>query len=148
MQAGGQGFESPSLHQPGKSKNIRDSVSPRTVLCYALFTSEDRVASYESNSSDLRGSADYSASCGGATKHGISTANRFRPLKREQYSAATAFTSGPLNNADPSPVRPCQPRPSWKHRGNRRHDQIRGIQPDQTLVPQLPVLRTCLRSLK
>ena len=37
-----------------------------------------------SNCSDLRGSADYSAYCGGATEHGISTANRFRPLKREQ----------------------------------------------------------------
>ena len=36
------------------------------------------------NCSDLRGSADYSAYCGGATEHGISTANRFRPLKREQ----------------------------------------------------------------
>ena len=36
------------------------------------------------NCSDLRGSADYSAYCGGATKHGISTANRFRSLKREQ----------------------------------------------------------------
>ena len=36
------------------------------------------------NCSDLRGSGDYSASCGGTTKHGISTANRFRPLKREQ----------------------------------------------------------------
>ena len=32
----------------------------------------------------MRGSGDYSASCGGTTKHGISTANRFRPLKREQ----------------------------------------------------------------
>ena len=36
-----------------------------------------------SNCSDLRGSADYSASCGGVAKHGISIANRFRPLKRE-----------------------------------------------------------------
>ena len=36
------------------------------------------------NCSDLRGSADYWAHCGGATEHGISTANRFRPLKREQ----------------------------------------------------------------
>ena len=42
------------------------------------------------NCSDLRGSADYSAYCGGATEHGISTANRFRPLKREQ------LPSGPL----------------------------------------------------
>ena len=32
----------------------------------------------------MRGSADYWAHCGGATEHGISTANRFRPLKREQ----------------------------------------------------------------
>ena len=38
----------------------------------------------EGNCSDLRGSADYWAHCGGATEHGISTANRFRPLKREQ----------------------------------------------------------------
>ena len=36
------------------------------------------------NCSDLRGSADDSAYCKGATEHGISTANRFRPLKREQ----------------------------------------------------------------
>ena len=41
-----------------------------------------------SNCSDLRGSGDYSASCGGTTKHGISTANRFRPLKREQLRLA------------------------------------------------------------
>ena len=39
---------------------------------------------YTGNCSDLRGSADYWAHCGGATEHGISTANRFRPLKREQ----------------------------------------------------------------
>ena len=39
---------------------------------------------FQGNCSDLRGSGDYSASCGGTTKHGISTANRFRPLKREQ----------------------------------------------------------------
>ena len=38
----------------------------------------------EGNCSDSRGSADYSAYCGGAIKHGISTANRVRPLKREQ----------------------------------------------------------------
>ena len=36
------------------------------------------------NIQDLRGSAGYSASCGGTAKYGISTANRFRPLKREQ----------------------------------------------------------------
>ena len=42
------------------------------------------------NCSDLRGSADYSAYCGGATEHGISTANRFRPLKREQLQALTS----------------------------------------------------------
>ena len=36
------------------------------------------------NIQDLWGSADYSAYCEGATEHGISTANRFRPLKREQ----------------------------------------------------------------
>ena len=41
----------------------------------------------EGNCSDLRGSADYSAYCGGATEHGISTANRFRPPKREQLPA-------------------------------------------------------------
>ena len=39
---------------------------------------------HKGNCSDLRGSADYSAYCGRATEHGISTANRFRPLKREQ----------------------------------------------------------------
>ena len=39
------------------------------------------------NIQDLRGSAYYSAYCGGATKYGISTANRFRPLKREQLQA-------------------------------------------------------------
>ena len=43
----------------------------------------------EGNCSDLRGSGDYSASCGGTTKHGISTANRFRTLKREQLPART-----------------------------------------------------------
>ena len=42
------------------------------------------IESLARNCSDLRGSGDYSASCGGTTKHGISTANRFRPLKREQ----------------------------------------------------------------
>ena len=42
------------------------------------------------NCSDLRGSADYSAYCGGATEHGISTANRFRPLKREQLLLGVA----------------------------------------------------------
>ena len=44
-----------------------------------------------SNCSDFRGSADYSASCGGATKYGISTANRFRPLKREQLRFAAVL---------------------------------------------------------
>ena len=38
----------------------------------------------QGNCPDLRGSGDYSASCGGTTNHGISAANRFRPLKREQ----------------------------------------------------------------
>ena len=46
-----------------------------------------RTNSRRGNCSDLRGSGDYSASCGGTTKHGISTANRFRPLKREQLPA-------------------------------------------------------------
>ena len=36
------------------------------------------------NCSDLRGSKGYPASCGGAAKHGLSSANQFRPLKREQ----------------------------------------------------------------
>ena len=36
------------------------------------------------NCSELWGSADYSASCGRAAKHGTSIANRSRPLKREQ----------------------------------------------------------------
>ena len=44
----------------------------------------DQRWSSKGNCSDLRGSADYSAYCGRATEHGISTANRFRPLKREQ----------------------------------------------------------------
>ena len=47
-----------------------------------------------SNCSDLRGSADYWAHCGGATEHGISTANRFRPLKREQLRAAGVCSLG------------------------------------------------------
>ena len=45
------------------------------------------TADTDCNCSDLRGSAGYSASCGGATKYRISTASRFRPLKREQLRA-------------------------------------------------------------
>ena len=45
------------------------------------------TADTDCNCSDLRGSAGYSASCEGATKYRISTANRFRPLKREQLRA-------------------------------------------------------------
>ena len=37
-----------------------------------------------SNCSDLRGSTGYPASCGGVAKHGFSSANPLRPLKREQ----------------------------------------------------------------
>ena len=48
----------------------------------------------EGNCSDLRGSGDYSASCGGTTKHGISSANRFRPLKREQLPARSCRQGG------------------------------------------------------
>ena len=35
------------------------------------------------NCSELRGSADFSSYCGGATRHGIPTGNRFLPLERE-----------------------------------------------------------------
>ena len=45
------------------------------------------------NCSELWGSADYSASCGRAAKHGTSIANRSRPLKREQLPAHVAFIS-------------------------------------------------------
>ena len=52
-----------------------------------------------------RGSADYWAHCGGATEHGISTANRFRPLKREQLRVPPAVYSAvlhPLQYVDPA----------------------------------------------
>ena len=45
---------------------------------------ENQQQAVNGNCSAMWGSGDYSASCGGTTKHGISTANRFRPLKREQ----------------------------------------------------------------
>ena len=41
------------------------------------------------NCSDLWGSTDHPASCREAAKHGISTAKRFRPLKREQLRLVT-----------------------------------------------------------
>ena len=59
------------------------------------------------NCSDLRGSADYSAYCGGATEHGISTANRFRPLKREQLpTPCSSSWSGKVADALTSPSSP------------------------------------------
>ena len=60
--------------------------------CYRTFNDiHGMVQGYRSNCSGLRGSANYSAYCGGATKHGMSTANRFRPLKREQLPIALGF---------------------------------------------------------
>ena len=41
------------------------------------------------NCSDSRGSADYSAFCGGAAKHGIPTLKRFRPPNVNSYKAAS-----------------------------------------------------------
>ena len=53
----------------------------------------ETVYTDERNCSDLRGSAHYWAHCGGATEHGISTANRFRPLKREQLQTNMGHTA-------------------------------------------------------
>ena len=65
------------------------------------------------NCSELWGSADYSASCGRAAKHGTSIANRSRPLKREQlrlisyqcpdekYGVHCLFKSAPPSNFEP-----------------------------------------------
>ena len=63
---------------------------PFSALMGMLDSQEDSVLIWEPhyrfrcNCSDLRGSADYSPYSGGATEHGISTANGFRPLKREE----------------------------------------------------------------
>ena len=74
---------------------------PQAHNCQAVVDSAHHVilavratrvrAIYQRNCSDLRGSADYSAYCGGATEHGISTANRFRPLKREQLPTSNCL---------------------------------------------------------
>ena len=64
-----------------------------------------RLRAIPRNSSDLRGSADYSAYCGGATEHGISTANRFRPLKREQSPFPCQLDGAP-SAPDPSTGQP------------------------------------------
>ena len=69
----------------------RDVNGARGIFLRALGDSPFR------NCSDLRGSADYSAYCGGATEHGISTANRFRPLKREQLSPSCVACSRRLH---------------------------------------------------
>ena len=82
---------SPGFARPGASpRSTWLSTSCAKPRCRARATRRSSPAlatrrqSSEGNCSDLRGSADYSAYCKGATEHGISTANRFRPLKREQ----------------------------------------------------------------
>ena len=74
-------------------------VTPRSLPCAHCgrrigAREKASVDTYYGNCSDLRGSAGYSASCGGATKYRISTANRFRPLKREQLRFAAALDIG------------------------------------------------------
>ena len=66
---------STSWGRPRCRANVAGRSSP------ALAT---RRRSSKGNCSELWGSADYSASCGRAAKHGTSIANRSRPLKREQ----------------------------------------------------------------
>ena len=109
----------------------------------------ERTATHqeESNCSDLRGSADYSAYCGGATEHGISTANRFRPLKREQLpkkdDADTDKTTRSRNRpACETTGRPARKRAqgrdfrrpsSVRQRASsrkRNHQQTNGLLPD------------------
>ena len=65
-------------------ENLRDIWSPR----YRQAEEEHRR-----NCSDLRGSNGYPASCGGAAKHGWSSANQIRPLKREHLRIAALSTA-------------------------------------------------------
>ena len=82
---------SPGLARPGASPRSRcRSTSCGRPRCRASVAGRIRPAlltrrwSSKGNCSELWGSADYSASCGRAAKHGTSIANRSRPLKREQ----------------------------------------------------------------
>ena len=87
-------FKPPVMHASGGTK-----------LSFALSAALDMVAKRKGNCSAMWGSGDYSASCGGTTKHGISTANRFRPLKREQLheKMSTASTASPTTGDSPTP---------------------------------------------